>query len=165
MCKDPIRGMSWVRLIMNHQRTSHECAADMGMTPEDVNQHIYHHVSDHDVMNPDDPEYIRKKLIKFLTILELWLDRMIIDNNQGLDRATMEIALKLMGESGKLFKIVGEIDGQINRADPKLQIINITNDYKRLTNVIMMEMCDECRPKALAAVEAMQVQLPSGVKT
>jgi len=158
MCRDPIRSMSWVRLILNHQRTPFEAAEDMGMKPEDVNNHIYHHVDHETIPSPDNPDYLRYKMNKFANIIELWFDDMVVQRT--LDRATMEMALKLVKEIRENLKVIGEMDGQLNRVDPKVQIINITNDFKKLTNVIMMDACDECRPKMLAAVEGMNISIP-----
>ena len=128
------------------------------MKPEDVNNHIYHHV-DHEVIpSPDNPDYIRHKMNKFANIIELWFDEMVVQRT--LDRSTMEMALKLIKEIRENLKVIAEMNGDLNRVDPKIQIINITNDFKKLTNVIMMDACDECRPKMIAAVEQMQVTIP-----
>lgn len=129
------------------------------MTPEAVNHHIYHHVDHEANPSPDHPEYIRHKMNKFANILELWFDGMVVDGN--LDRSTMEMAMKLIKEIRENLKIIGEMDGKLNRVDPKIQIINITNDVKKLTNVIMMDCCDECRPKMISAVEQMQITMPA----
>lgn len=158
MCKDPLRSMSWVRLILNHQRTAFEAAEDFGMKPEDVNNHIYHHVDHEAIPSPENPDYLRYKMNKFANIIELWFDDMVVQRT--LDRATMEMALKLVKEIRENLKVIGEMDGQLNRVDPKVQIINITNDFKKLTNVIMMDCCDECRPKMLKTVESMNISIP-----
>ena len=155
MCNDPQKAASWVRLITNNQRTSLECAKFFGMDPEDVNRHIYNHVNFEEGDDPNDPDYIRKKMIKFIKLVELWMDDMIIEGTP--DRSTMDMLLKLMSEIRSNLRILGEVDGKLNRADPKLQIINIKNDFKQLTNVIMMEACDHCKPLMLNAIENMQV--------
>lgn len=159
LCKDPIRGMSWTRLILNHHRTSLECAKELGIEPEDVNNHIYNHLPDNAFPDPNSPDYVRNKMLKFASILELWFDDMVIDKK--IDRMTMELALKLVKEIRETAKVIGEIDGQLNKTDPKIQIINITNDFKKLTNVLMMDACDECRPKLLKAVEGMNITMPN----
>ena len=146
--------MSWTRLIMNHIRTPMECADELGMTPEDVNKHIYEHVSDNAFDDPNSPDYTRKKMLKFVTILESWFDDMTVEPK--IDRSTMEIALKLVKEITNSIKVIGEIDGQLNKVDPKVQIINITNDYKRLTGILMMDLCDCCRPNVMRVIEQMQ---------
>lgn len=128
------------------------------MTPEAVNEHIYHHVNHEQALHHDNPDYVRLKMVKFADILELWLDGMIVSNQ--IDRATMDMALRLIKEIRENLKVMAEIDGKLNKADPKLQIINIKNDYKRLTNVLMMDLCDNCRPKALKAIEGMNTSIP-----
>lgn len=158
LCRDPVNSASWVRLILNYHRTAFDCAEAMGMTPEAVNEHVYHHVNHEQALHHDNPDYVRLKMVKFADILELWLDGMIVSNQ--IDRATMEMALKLIKEIRENLKIIAEMNGDLNRVDPKIQIINITNDFKKLTNVIMMDACDECRPKMIAAVEQMQVTIP-----
>lgn len=158
LCRDPVKSASWVRLILNYHRTALECAEQMGMTPEAVNEHVYHHVSHESVVHPDNPEYVRLKMVKFADILELWLDGMIIDNN--IERGTMDMALRLIKEIRENLKVIAEMNGDLNRADPKLQIINITNDFKKLTNVLMMDLCDQCKPKALKAIEGMSMTVP-----
>lgn len=158
LCKDPLRGMSWTRLILNHHRTAMDCAKDFGIEPEAVNNHIFNHLEQSAFQDPNSPDYIRNKMLKFANILELWFDDMVVDRK--IDRATMELALKLVKEIRESAKVIAEIDGQINKSDPKVQIINITNDFKKLTNVIMMDCCDNCRPKMISAVENMQITIP-----
>lgn len=148
--------MAWTRLILANQRTALECAKSLGMTPEDVHTHIYHHVTVEDTtMDPNNPDYIRNKLLKFMQILELWFDDMTI--NGIPERSDMDMILKLIRAMQDSLKIVGELDGKLNKVDPKLQIINIQNDMRALTNVIMMDMCPDCQPKALAAIEGMKL--------
>jgi hypothetical protein len=131
----------------------------MGMTPEAVNEHVYQHVNHEQAIHHDNPDYVRLKMVKFADILELWLDGMIIDNK--IERGTMDMALRLIKEIRENLKVIAEMNGDINRADPKVQIINITNDFKRLTNVLMMDLCDNCRPKALKAIEGMSMTVPA----
>ena len=158
LCRDPVTSASWERLILNYHRTAFDCADALGMTPEAVNEHIYHHCSHESALHHDNPDYVRLKMVKFADILELWLDGMIVDTK--IERSTMDMAIRLIKEIRENLKVMAEIDGKLNKSDPKLQIINITNDFKRLTNVLMMDLCDECRPKALKAIEGMSMSMP-----
>lgn len=159
LCRDQARGTSWVRLILNNQRTVYECAAFYRVTEKYVEEHIYEHFNTELDVTPDDPDYVKKKMLKFITVIELWFDNMVTTSGVNIDRATIEMGLKMIREIRDSLKVVGEIDGKLNRTDPAIQIINMKNDLKQLTNVIMMDMCPDCQTKALKAME--QLQLPA----
>ena len=159
MCQDPTKSMSWVRLIMANQRTALECAKYFNMDPKLVNEHVYKHITVEDAtMDPNNPDYMKNKLFKFLNILEVFFDDMTITGKP--DRNDIDLIMRLISSMQSTLKIVGELDGKLNKADPKLQIINVQNDMRALTNVIMMDLCDHCQPIAMKAVEKMQITAP-----
>jgi len=151
LCNNPAKASSWVRLILNNHRTAIACAEFFKTTPEQVNKHIYSHYDVADTVSPNDPEFIKDKLLKLLSTIELWFDEAIIDN--AIDRGTVDLALKMSREIRDTLKLYGELNGQLSQQNATINIVAIQNNYRQLTNTLMMDLCPDCQIKVMRVIE------------
>ncbi|TRZ80784.1 hypothetical protein D4R86_03785 [bacterium] len=121
------------------------------MTPEQVNDHVYNHFDAEGEMSPDNPDYIRNKLLKLIQIIEIWFDEIVVRND--VDRNAIDAALSISKEIRSALKLIGELDGKLNQGQADFQLIELKRQYKMLTDTVMMELCPECQDKILHAVE------------
>ncbi|MCK9459941.1 MAG: hypothetical protein M0R80_09915 [Proteobacteria bacterium] len=152
LCRSPIQADAWSRLILSNEKSSMECAKEFDISVEEVNEHIYKHSSGLDADgDPNTPEHLKNKLLRFSHICEIWMDEMIV--SKELDPSKLDKVLKLMDVIEKQLVSRAQIAGIIKKDAPQIQITNVQNNIDNLTNVIMMKLCPECKKIAIAEME------------
>ena len=159
LCRDKTASMAWAKLITRGIRTPIECAAYYGISPEDVNDHLNNHIMyKNEEGRMDSPDYVVSKVLKIVEAMDEFFDEMRIQDTT-IDRSTMDLILRLSKELRESLKLLADLQGRLGNSN-ETRVIEITNNYKMLTQVIMTEMCGDCQMKVIDAMD--RLQLTSG---
>jgi hypothetical protein len=155
LCECGSVGRNWSRDITLGKKSDVDAAVFFNMTPAEVQEHLDKHeiVVDEETGDYNSPDFYMNKLLKLLKMLEDWLQYQILDG--GLDKTKVELGIKLAREVRLTLESLAEFQGRLNRGggDTTIKLTQINIKYMKLTQALMTEVCEECRPKIIEILD------------
>jgi len=161
MCSAGHIGELWASRLANGEVDYIETANFFRMTPQTVMEHVNTHAvyRDPTTGDYDSPDFYLKELLDVLKVLKSWLEYCV--NQQTISPREIDIGIRLSKELRETLKAVGEFQGRLNRErESGISLTEIEQNYNRLTNIILTEVCGECQEKILRLMEEKQKTLP-----
>ena len=145
MCTDGPVGVKWTRDIMLGVKSLEQCATHYGMTIFEVQEHVYtHEILREDADDIDDQFYL-DKLLRMLAYMENWASDLMSDGES--DKASIDSLTKLVKEMRTTITTIAEFKGRLDRTTTKINVEKIEGKVLSLVNVILEDVCDDCRSK------------------
>lgn len=143
-------GARWTSEIHLGMKKVSTAAIEFNMTVDEVLDHINTHApieKETDIVNfLDDPDYIKREVMKSHFRLKDWLEVML--ETEGFGAHNMNLGIKLIAENNKSLKLLADLDGKLNHQDQtKLRLIEVQNNIKMLTSSISECTCADCKKK------------------
>jgi len=154
LCKVGYIGGAATRAILTGRKSPYEIAAQYGMDIEDVMEHV----NKHEIVLKQDsadryrsPDWYLNEMLGLFNILRDWVDY-LMEQPKDLDPKKISSLTTLTKEIRAVIVELANLQGRIQKGEiyvDKMQVNNIA----MLTDVLLEEVCDECRPKVIKALE------------
>lgn len=145
MCSDGPVGVKWTRDIMLGVKSLEQCALHYEITISEVQEHVYtHEILREDVDDIDDQFYL-DKLLRMLAYMENWATELMGDGEA--DKSNIDSLTKLVKEMRTTITTIAEFKGRLDRSTTKINIEKVEGKVLTLVNVILEDVCDDCRSK------------------
>lgn len=156
MCAAGAIGMQWSRDIIVGKVSVEEASMFFNMSRNEVMDHINTHQikEDKNTGEYDSQDFYMKRLLRMLKKLEDWVN--YICAIKDFDRENIKLALMLTKETRATLHDLAEFQGRLNQGgNVNVKIETMNNRFVLLTNLIVQEVCPECRQKVLEAIDQM----------
>lgn len=150
MCKQGSIGRTWSKDVILGRKSVYEAAGYFGMSIEDVQEHLDKHEINVDEEKGvyESTDFYMNQFLKILKQLKDWMNYVTMVKDP--DQKTMEVGLKVMKEIRLTLSDLAELQGKKEKSgNITVQIENMNMRYTKLTNLLMVELCDECRMKVI----------------
>jgi hypothetical protein len=131
------------------------------MTEADVMEHINKHqlVINEETGEYSSPDYYLNKLAKLMKQLDAWMKYSIeLAPSHENVKLGLQVTKEIRGTLDQLAEMQGRKDSGRN---VNVQIENMNVRYQQLTNIILQEVCGDCRSRIIKSLDAqMTVSLP-----
>ena len=131
------------------------------MTEADVMEHMNKHqlVINESTGEYSSPDYYLNKLAKLMKQLDDWMTYAVQMNPSP---ENIKLGLSVVKETRGTLDQLAEMQGRKDSGrNVNVQIENMNMRYQQLTNVILQEVCGECRNRIIKSLDAqMTVSLP-----
>lgn len=148
--------MQWSRDIIVGKVSVEEASMFFNMSRNEVMDHINTHQikEDKNTGEYDSQDFYMKRLLRMLKKLEDWVN--YICAIKDFDRENIKLALMLTKETRATLHDLAEFQGRLNQGgNVNVKIETMNNRFVLLTNLIVQEVCPECRQKVLEAIDQM----------
>ncbi len=153
ICNVGTIGSKWTRELKLGSKSLRAAALEFNMTIEEVMEHVKHHEMEDKEENKlvsllDDPDFFYNELLLLFRNLKEWLTFTM--ESERLDKANMELGMKLIREIRETLKFVAELQGKLNKGDTYYQqYIQIQGDLNVLLSAVLNDMCPECQDRVM----------------
>ena len=164
ICDSGLLGYIWTVDVKNKKRTIKEMCDFFNVSRQEAWEHLNKHQMDPpetpyqmdsketEVEGMDESTidyYLKfKKMIKHL---ESWIEYIMKHNNP--DRHTVGALSSLVKEYRQALMNLAEIEGKIQRGQVVVELQQYNNKLDEIVELIIEELCDECKVKTLEKLE------------
>lgn len=154
LCKAGYIGGAATRAILTGRKSPFEIAAQYGMDVEDVMEHVNKHeivLKQDSVGRYQSPDWYLNEMLGLFNVLRDWIDY-LMEQPKDLDSRKISSLTTLTKEIRAVIVELANLQGRIQKGEihvDKMQVNNIAI----LTDVLLEEVCDECRPRVIEALE------------
>jgi hypothetical protein len=157
MCLAGEIGRLWSKDLILGKKNSQQAAAFFRMKPIEVMEHINKHeiVVDEETGTYESPDFYLNELLKLLKLLKDWMNYCVSSGQYS--RQDLELAMKLNKEVRETLKTLGEFQGKMGHSSSTTINIDVINQrYMQITNLLMTEVCPECRLKVIDLMDQLE---------
>lgn len=154
ICDSGEIGVEWTRDVMRGVRSVEEMGLKFGVSVDGVNEHLY----THEIVSPArldstviGDEFYLDKLMRMLRQLESCSTTVMMEDK--LDKTMIDSMTKLTKEIRSTITTIAEFQGRLDRSTTTINIQTVESKILKLTNVMVQEMCPECRIKLIPVIE------------
>jgi hypothetical protein len=162
MCEAGIIGRNHTKAITMGTPGALEAAvAYFCMTPAAVMYHCNTHEIkvDEEAGIYESNDFYMDRILKLMKRMDEWFKYL---EAHATDRESITLGLRLVREMRETTKSLGEFQGRLNaNKNPIVQIETLNLQYNQLTNLIMTEVCDECRDKIILLLNSQKKEMTS----
>ena len=162
LCKAGNYGAAFAKDCILGRKTPLQIAQSFPpMTEADVMEHVNKHqlVINEKTGEYSSPDYYLQKLATLMKQLDDWM-KYTVEMNPSMENIKLGLAVvkETRGTLDQLAEMQGRKDSGRN---VNVQIENMNVRYQQLTNIILKEVCGECRNRIIKSLDAqMTVSLP-----
>jgi hypothetical protein len=160
MCNSGEVGRQWVQDITVGKRTILDAAMFFKCSNEDIITHMNFHDTEiiDDSGDLESPDFLINEMLKLFKMLRDWLKYSI--QSGDMSRQDYELALKMIKETREVLKTLGDWQGKSSgNKEVTINIEMINNQYKQITNMLVTEVCPECRLKVINMLDKMETPI------
>lgn len=150
ICSSGEIGRLWTRDVLLGRKNLFDMSKHFDCTQEESMDHVNNHeIIIDDSGDYDSPDFYIGKLLKILKTLEDMVSYDMIMNT-NMKNQDKEITIKVLKECRETLKSLGEFQGRLSsNKDVTINIAQINQNYKQITNMLITEVCPECRLKVI----------------
>lgn len=161
ICEAGAIGRKWSYDVLMGRRSVAEMARYFGVTDEEVWRHIDEHIDMEEIQEEqkrqDGADRIVQQLERIIDVLSEKVEELsegwVLDSQKILDLT--RLAKELRGALMDYAEVIGEIQrGQI-----VVQVQQMEERVDQLVEILMDEVCDECREKVLMRLEQLESEV------
>lgn len=158
ICAAKSVGHIWTRDIYNGSKSYQDAAHFFNIPIDDVMEHCNTHeliIDTTKCRDVNDPDFYMDELLSLLDMFKDWLQYCI--TSEHMTKSDLDMATKLGKEIRETIKTLGEFQGKLQRGSTINVNVDVINQrYMMITNMLMTEVCDECRLKVINLMDNME---------
>lgn len=142
-------GRLWTRDIILGRKNILDASIQFHCSQAEVLEHINtHEILTNNSGDYESPDFYMGELLKLFKMLKDWLNYCV--QTDKMRREDYKIALQMIKETRETLKALGEFQGRLDsKSNVTVNIEMINQKYLQITNLLMNEVCDECRLKVI----------------
>lgn len=154
LCKAGNLGANLTRAcILGKQTPLHIAQLFPPMTEADVLEHVHKHqlVIDEETGEYSSPDYYLNKLAKLMKQLDDWMKYTVALNPS---HENIKLGLQVVKETRGTLDQLADMQGRKDSGrNVNVQIENMNVRYQQLTNIILQEVCGDCRNRIIKLLD------------
>lgn len=159
ICRAGQIGRGWARDLVLGRKTAGEAAIYFRISETAVMEHVNTHEIDfgNDEEEPQTTDYYMGRLFKIVKKIDEWIT--YISESGSYDTRNGELLVKLLREMRQTIESLAAFQGRLDKSNNvNVKIESVEMKFLALTQVLLQEVCEECRGKIIEIIDAPEIK-------